>query len=209
VKKKDNAPQLVQLKEGNVAQFTYGKDAKRAYTLANLNTKLAALTPAVTALTLADFGNPTAEVLDTVITANESRLYDSISRETVIAFFTDELAAATPAPVAITYAYDTHGDKHFPGGKKGTKFTDGKSVINPLLEAIIAQNLARITTNAAGANQTYYYTSAGITQCPTGHALVIQIDYEHAANKITYHGYPDRSVTAYTLSRTKGGTAIA
>ena len=193
-----------------VLQATFGKDFKtQLNSLASLNAALALLNPGVAAVTLAGVGvaGASAAMLDQVIAANTDTLYDGIVLADVIAFYSDALATAvdTQAP---TFSYDSHGDKHFPGGSAGTKFSDGKGEVNPQLESFIEAQIGRIRRDAAGAKTNYYYTLAGIAQC-SGKDLVIQISYNPATDTIEYHGYPDNNVQVRSLSRAKGGQAIS
>jgi hypothetical protein len=146
-------------------------------------------------------------MLDHVITNAGTTLYDGMKRSELLTALKPALALRVGAH-PITYTYDTHGDKHFPGGPAGTKFTGTKVAVNPLLVAMIAAQLGRIRRDANGAAQTYYLSAA--PQAYTGgQALAIQVDYTPGPpDSITYHGYP-RAVTSYVLSRSLGGAPIA
>lgn len=194
--------------EPGVAQLTFDKAYKQVNDLATLNLRLAALTPGVAALTLGAMNVPgaTATMFDAVIAADTNALYDSMSQQDAIDFYTDALTdlVDTQAP---NFTYDSHGDKHFAGGS-GTKFTAGKGTVNPILEGLLAAEIGRLRRHAAGTKTTYYYTGASIDQCPADHDLTIQLTYDPASDTIDYHGYPDDSVTVYSLSTSKGGAAI-
>jgi hypothetical protein len=192
-----------------VLQATFGNDhSTQLNSLASLNAALALLNPVVAAVTLAGVGvaGATAAMLDQVIAANKETLYDQIGQADVIAFYYGALATAVDTQPP-TYSYDTHGNKHFPGGPSGTKFSASKETVNPQLESLILAQIGRIRRDAAGAKTNYYYTLAGITQC-RGKDLVIQINYNPATDTIDYHGYPDDNVQVRSLSRDKGGQAI-
>jgi hypothetical protein len=149
----------------------------------------------------------TIAILNAVIAANAMTLYNGIKRADVINAIKPPLAVAinnTP----LAYTYDTHGDKHFPGGPQGTKFTGTAAVINPQLVNLIRPQVGRIRRDANGSNQTYYLTT-GPTPYTGGQQLAIQVDYQVGPPEtITYHGYP-RAVAVIGLSRTLGGAPIA
>jgi hypothetical protein len=173
-----------------------------------LNTALMRLQPAISgiALSMLETKGANLAMLDHVIRANPTTLYNGIKRA-------DVLSALKPALVTrvntqpITYTYDTHGDKHFEGGTAGTKFVGTKQVINPLLVNLISPNLGRIRRDANGNAQTYYLSEPPQTYT-NGQQLAIQVDYSPGlVETITYHGYP-RDVTVYVLSRALGGAPI-
>jgi len=167
------------------------------------------LNPSITGISLSMFQTPGAndQMVNLAINQNHTILYDSMKRK-------DVLNALKPGLVNLvnnhpaTFTYDPHGDKHFPGGPKGTKFNGTKQVVNPQLVNIITPNVGRIRRDANGKNQSYYLTTNGITQCPNGDDLTIQVDFNYANDTITYHGYPDRNVLRHSLSRVKGGNPI-
>jgi hypothetical protein len=195
----------------DVTQRTIGSDYKTQLgTVGALNAALGALTPPVAAIGLADFPaaiGASAAMLDRVIAGNTDMLYDTLTRAEVIAFYAAALLTErdTSQP---RFDYDSHGDKHFPGGPKGTKFTAGKGTVNPILEGILGAEIGRLRANANGAKTLYYYTGPAIGECPAGHILTIQLDYDPATDTLGYHGYPDRFDGAHSLSRAKGGAAI-
>jgi hypothetical protein len=146
-------------------------------------------------------------MLDLEIHANGLTLYNGISRAEVLAALKPGLTARVNTH-PITYSYDTHGDKHVPGGPAGTKFTASRLVVNPTLETKIAAQLGRIRRHANGAKRTYYLTDVP-TPHTNGQDLCIQVDYEPwPAEKITYHGYPRGTVTVKGLAVTLGGAPI-
>lgn len=189
----------------------FDKDRKtRLNTLAALNAALNRLSPPIPALTLAGVGGPgaTIEMLDSCIAADNTNLYDSMTA-------TDLPDLATPLgqlvdDLPITFQYDPHGDKHFPGGPPGTKFVMGtatKNTVNTYLENKINPLRGRIRRDANGVARTYYLTEGpGLYTGQMG--LTVQVDYSPSPEKITFHGYPDAGVNVYGLSRTKGGPAI-
>jgi hypothetical protein len=148
----------------------------------------------------------TIAILNAVIAASPFTLYERIKRSDVIDAIKPALAlAVNNTPIAFTY--DTHGDKHFPGGPAGTKFTGTAAVINPQLVNIIRPQVGRIRRDANGTKQTYYLTT-GVQTYTNGQQLAIQVDYEVGPpEQITYHGYP-RAVAVIGLSRTLGGVPI-
>jgi len=181
-------------------------------TLTELNDAMRKLEPEITGISSDMLETPGTSLrfLNQAIAQDQSSLYDTISRADILTTLRPTLAQIidTEAP---TFVYDTHGDKHFPNGPAGTKFTAGRDTVNPILEGIILPEIGRIRRNADGANATYYLTQAGIDQCPEGHDLTIQVDFiynEYGIDTISYHGYPDDSVTRYSLARDKGGTDI-
>jgi hypothetical protein len=105
----------------------------------------------------------------------------------------------------LQFDFDSHGEKHFSGN--GTRFTQGKGVVNPALINLIRPHIGRIRRDAKGRTQTYYLTAP--PQVYTGgRELRIQADYIFGRNdKIVFHGYPC-DVTAFTLSRTIAGPPI-
>ena len=202
-----------------IIQRMIAKDARtRLNDLDSLNTALHGLDPVITDVSDDLLATPGASrpLLDQAIKKSNFTLYDSMEREDLLGELTPVLEKLVDEqPAAFTY--DVHGNKHFSGGTGGTKFVRmvGKklepvasTVVNPQLVSIITPLVGRIRRDANGRNQTYYLTHAGITQCPTGYDLTIQIDFNFASDEITYHGYPDNTVTAHSLSRTKSGRAI-
>ena len=178
--------------------------------LNDLNTALFKLKPQITGIDMSMLGAPgaTLAMLNAVISLNTTVLHDGVTRATLLSALKPALLAQVNTRAASAYTYDTHGDKHFPGGSDGSKFNAGKSTVNPKLAALIAPQLGRIRRDAKGHNQSYYFTLHGITEC-AGKDLTIQVDYDATKDSIMYHGYPDASVTTYSLSRSKGGSAIA
>jgi len=168
------------------------------------------LMPQITGIDLSMLQTKGANLLmfDFVIANNATTLYNGIKRGEILTALRPALATRVNThPLPLTY--DVHGDKHFPGGPPGTKFTDTKAVINPLLVAMITPHTGRIRRDANGKNQTYYLS---MPQQPytalNGPELAIQVDYlAGPPDSITYHGYP-RDVHAFVLSRTLGGLPI-
>ncbi|MGC2657185.1 MAG: hypothetical protein WA324_04340 [Bryobacteraceae bacterium] len=148
----------------------------------------------------------TVAIMNHAIAANPMILYNGMKRSEVLtALKTGLVALVNTHP--LTYTYDTHGDKHFPGGPAGTKFTGTKLQVNPLLVALITPELGRIRRDANGSAQTYYLSSTPMMYT-NGQQLAIQVDYVPGPPEtITYHGYP-RAVTGYVLSRALGGAPI-
>jgi hypothetical protein len=187
--------------------FTQDQPARRINTLNELNTALLRLNPSISgiALSMLEVKGASMPMLDAEIARNTLTLYDGIKR-------TEALAALKPGVVdlvetyGITFAYDPHGDKHFPGGPDGTKFRGTKAEVNPFIVDMIRPLVGRIRRHANGQNKTYYLTS-GPNKYTNGQAMAVQVDYVYSPEKIGYHGYP-RDVTAYTLSETLGGPAI-
>ncbi|MEM9340696.1 MAG: hypothetical protein AAGA66_18325 [Bacteroidota bacterium] len=177
-------------------------------TQAALNAALALLNPPVRGMIPAQYQarGATLQMLDAAIAASNLNLYNGMSRGELLRELRP-LIDHEVATTAATYTYDAHGDKHFPGGPPGSKFNAGKGVVNPQLVALITAQIARIRRDANGNNQSYYYTLPGIPACG-GDDLTIQVDYSYAGDTVTYHGYPDDSVVAYSLSRVKSGAAI-
>lgn len=176
---------------------------------AQLQVALGNLVPPVRGMIAAQYEarGATPAMLNAAIAASNLNLYDGMSRGELLRELRPRVDHEV-ANTAATYHYDPHGDKHFPGGPPGTKFTAGAAVVNPILRQIIAAQIARIRRDAHGHNQTYYYTLAGIPQC-AGRDLTIQVDYNYAHDSITYHGYPDDGVLNHSLSRNKNGAPIA
>ena len=187
-----------------------GKDQKtKLNTLNDLNTALLKLNPSITGIDTSMLESPAASLamVNSAISADTTILRDGMKRAELLPKLKTALLHLINTQPAKVYTYDTHGDKHFPGGVDGSKFTKEKSVVNPKLVALIAPVLGRIRRDAKGHNQSYYLTTAGIPECGGKH-LTIQVDYNFANDSIMYHGYPDASVTTYSLSRSKGGSAI-
>ena len=177
----------------------------------SLNRALFGLEPEITGVSVDMFETPGASrrLLDQAIRQNTTQLYDGMKRVEILEALRPELRQLVNNVLA-TFTYDTHGDKHFPGGPPGTKFRQGSvaAVVNPVLEGIITPLVGRIRRDARGANANYYLTQSGIPQCPAGYGhLTIQITFNPASDEINYHGYPDTNV-AHSLSRSKGGPAI-
>jgi hypothetical protein len=189
--------------------FSQDQPTQQLTNLHTLNAALMRLNPAITGIdtSMLQTRGVTTAILNAVILADALTLYNGIKRADVINAIKPPLALAvnnTP----ITFAYDTHGDKHFPGGPTGTKFTGTAAVINPQLVNLIRPLVGRIRRDANGTTQTYYLTT-GPTAYTGGQQLAIQVDYEVGPpERITYHGYP-RAVTVIGLSRTLGGAPIA
>lgn len=189
----------------------FNKDAtpQAINNLNELNDELKDLKPSISGIALSMFEvkGANSAMLDHVIANNSTTLYDGIKRGDILqALKTDLTARVNNHP--ITFTYDVHGDKHFPGGPAGTKFGGVKAVVNPALEALINPHIGRIRRDANGKAQTYYQTEPP-QPYTNGQAVAIQVDYTAGSpDGITYHGYP-RDVVAYRLSRTLGGTAIA
>lgn len=181
----------------------------RLNTLNDLNTALFKLKPEVTGIDMSMFAAPgaTLAMLNKAISADNTVLHDGMKRADVLTALKPDLLKLVNTHPASAYTYDTHGDKHFPGGPDGTKFTAGKGTVNPKLVNLIKAQIGRIRRDAKGRKQTYYYTLDGIPECG-GKDLTIQVDYDGLKDSITYHGYPDDSVRVHALSRTKGGSAI-
>jgi hypothetical protein len=193
-------PGIIQrMLDTNFAQIT---------TQVDLNAALQRLNPQVRGMTQVQYEarGATPQMLDAAIADSNLNLYNSMSRGELLRNLRpllDNHVTNDPA----TYAYDPHGDKHFPGGPAGTKFNGTKGAVNPQLIALIEAEIGRIRRDASGNNQTYYYTLAGIPECGNL-ALTIQVDYTYLGDTITFHGYPDAGVLVYSLSRVKNGGPI-
>ena len=188
--------------------FSQDQPAQQLTNLNTLNAALMRLNPAITGIDtgMLQTRGVTIAILNAVFNADPLTLYNGIKRVDVINAIKPPLAlAVNNTPIA--YAYDTHGDKHFPGGPQGTKFTGTAAVINPQLVNLIRPQVGRIRRDANGTTQTYYL-STGPTGYTGGQQLAIQVDYEAGPpERISYHGYP-RAVTVIGLSRTLGGAPI-
>ena len=187
---------------------TQGQPPMPINNLHELNLAMAKLNPPNTGISVSqlEVKGASLPMLDLEIRANPTTLYNGMKRADVLQALKPGLAARVQTH-PITYAYDTHGDKHFEGGPQGTKFQGAKTVVNPFLVQKIAHELGRIRRHANGQKQTYYLSDAP-NQYTNGQAMAIQVDYEVSpAEKITYHGYP-RDVTAYVLSTSLGGAPI-
>jgi hypothetical protein len=190
----------------------FDKDnSTRLNTLTALNAALGNLNPAIPGLTLVGMAAPgaTAAMLDSLIAADNTNLYDSMTAADLPDLATPLRALVNTHPIA--FQYDTHGDKHFPGGPAGTKFVMGttgtKAIVNTYLQNKINPLRGRIRRDANGVARTYYLTE-GPGQYTGSAKLTVQVDYTASPEKITFHGYPDAGVTVYSLSRSKGGPAI-
>lgn len=189
----------------------FDKDnSTRLNTLTQLNVALNNLVPPIPALTLVGMAAPgaTTAMLDSVIAADGTNLYDSIVSADLPDLATPLRELVNTHPIA--FQYDVHGDKHFPGGPAGTKFVMGnatKATVNTYLQNKINPLRGRIRRDANGVARTYYLTE-GPGQYTGQNKLTVQVDYTPAPERITFHGYPDGGVTVYSLSRTKGGAAI-
>ena len=193
----------------NIVQRIIDKDyVSRLQNLAELNDALFKLSPQITGISLSMFQIPGANIsmLNHAIAQSNLMLYDGIKRMEIINALRMSLATLVNSHPP-TFHYDTHGDKHFPGGDPGTKFSAGSSVVNPKLRTLILPLIGRIRRDAKGKKQSYYLTTNGIPECK-GMDLTIQVDFDFETDSITYHGYPDDNVISYALSRTKNGSPI-
>lgn len=177
--------------------------------LNQLNIAMTRLTPAITGISSSMLEVPaaTAPMLNAEIAANTLTLYNGMKRADILTKLKPGLTARVNT-TAMAYSYDVHGEKHFPGGPKGTKFNAGKDVVNPILQALIDGQRGRIRRDAKGTKQSYYLTSGAIPQSG-GSNICIQVDYLPHPELITFHGYPDDGVVVLSLSRQKCGVAIA
>jgi hypothetical protein len=189
-------------------QRMLNKDYTPINNQAALNAALLLLNPPVRGMIPAQYQarGATPQMLDAAIAASNFNLYDGMSRGELLRELRPRIDHEV-TNTAANYAYDPHGDKHFPGGPPGTKFNGGKAAVNPQLVALITAQIGRIRRDASGNNQSYYYTLAGIPECG-GNDLTIQVDYIYAGDIVTYHGYPDNGVVNYSLSRVKNGAGI-
>ena len=192
-------------------QRTINKDQKtRLNDLNSLNAALSNLSPQVPAISVNSFPGTgvTSQILDRAIKGDNTPIYDSMSTTDVINLYTNSIQNLVNS-LAPTFNYDPHGDKHFTGVKsQGSQFSKGsQSSVNPKLEQIIQKEIGRIRRDANMSNQTYYLTCASISES-NGDNVTIQVDYNYAADSVTYHGYPDSNTTTHVLSRTKGGSSI-
>ncbi len=192
----------------SVIQPMRGKDGTHLPNLHQLNEALRKLSPEITGISLdmLETSGANLNLLNIAIDRSPAQLYDSMKRREVLDLLKLPLANLVNTHAA-TYIYDTHGDKHFPGGPAGTKFTAGRATVNPLLENLIIPEIGRIRRNAKGRDQSYYLTTGG--NAHSGRSdITIQVDFTFSSDTVTYHGYPDSGVTRYVLSRTKNGEPI-
>jgi hypothetical protein len=181
---------------------------KELTTLHELNTAINQLTPPISGIDLSMFQVPgiNRKIVDTAIQLCKNSLYDGMKRKEILEFLKtalEEQVSTSP----INYAYDTHGDKHFPGGPPGTKFTANKNVVNPKLVNLITSYKGHIRRDANGKDQTYYFTGQAIPES-LGKNITIQVSFCYDSDTLTYHGYPDDGVTRHGLSRVKNGPEI-
>src|ERR1035438_1343518 len=103
--------------------FTHDALPQRITNLNSLNVELMKLNPSITGLSLSmlETKGSSLAMLDFVIANSQMTMFNGIKRGDILAALKAPLAARViSAP--ITFTYDTHGDKHFPGGDAGTKF---------------------------------------------------------------------------------------
>jgi hypothetical protein len=181
---------------------------KQLLNLHDLNEALKNLKPSIAGIDLSMLGVPgiNRNMMNIAVKTCQEHLYHGIKRQDVISLL-KKLCNNLVETTQAEYIYDTHGDRHFPGGPPGTKFLSGKTVVNPKLEEIINPHIGQIRRDANGKEQSYYLTKSGIPECGNSN-LTIQVDFNAATDTITYHGYPDNNVTKYVLSRTKTGPSI-
>jgi hypothetical protein len=180
--------------------------------LGELNDALRKLNPEITGISSDMLETPGNSVrfLNLAITQNQTSIWNGMTRGELLDLLRPTLVNVINTEVP-NFTYDPHGEKHFLGGPPGTKFTAPKGTVNPILEQILLANIGRIRRHANGVKTTYYLTQAGIAQCPPGHSLTIQLTFDYSdygTDTIDYHGYPDDSVTTYSLATSKGGTDI-
>ena len=176
-------------------------------TLNALNSALARLVPSNTGIDsgmLAVRGS-NLTMLNAEIAANPFRLYDGVKRGEILTALRPGLTNRVNTD-PITFVFDVHGLKHFPGGPAGTKFTDGQVTVNPILTALINPHRGRIRRHANGQTKTYYLTAPAIASSG-GQTIAIQVDYTPHPETIGFHGYP-RAVAVFGLSESLGGPAI-
>lgn len=210
-REKQHRPQIVNMNVAKIAQLTIDKDHRtRINSLVELNAALQRLNPRVDPIDLQNIGviGVTAPMLDAIIKADNSELFDFMDFNEVILLYKAALTRAVNEMLP-TFTYDIHGDKHFPGGPAGTKFIKGtKADINRKIEELLKPLIGRIRRDANGQNRTYYYTGDLDPHCPPSYPnLVVQVDYIAATDTINYHGYP-ADVRVFALSRTIGGSQI-
>lgn len=174
-----------------------------------LNNALRELNPPIDPIDLRSLEVPGANnlLLDRAIETADIVLYDNITQKEVLDDLKPVLERIINERDVVNYKYDPHGDKHFRGGPPGTKFTADKDTVNPLSIDLIRPQIGRIRRDANGRNQTYYLT-AQKNAYSNGMDITVQVDFDFRSDTITFHGYPDKGVKKYVLSRTKGGEAI-
>jgi hypothetical protein len=182
--------------------------------LTQLNQALMRLEPAISGIDSGMLGvrGATLAMINDEIANNVLTLYDGIKRADVLKAIGPGVTERVDTHPITTCTDDVHGDKHFPGGLAGTKFTVGaganaKKDVNEFLKRMILPLRGRIRRDANGTTQPYYLTERP-NDYTNGQNLVIQVDYVASRDAITFHGYPDANVRVYSLSRTKGGQHI-
>lgn len=200
---------MLQNKSNSIIQRIRNKNKKEIKTLIELNQELLHLNPSISGISsdmIFGFGiNINVNLLNAIISRSKIELYDGIKRSDILNSLKD-VASTVLNDTPINCIYDTHGDKHFPGGPSvGTKFTAKKEIVNPQIENYIQQIKGRIRLFSK--DRALYLTLPGIF-CPRGYSdLTVQIVYNFKNDTIIYHGYPD-NVDRYSLSLTKGDVDI-
>src|SRR5690606_21145057 len=118
--------------------FSQDRPPQPITTLHQLNAALLRLQPSITGIdtSMLVVRGVSLPMLNDEIRTNALTLYNGIKRTEVVGAMQGGLAARVNTH-PIAFVYDTHGDKHFPGGPQGTKFSDGKDVVNPFLVQLI------------------------------------------------------------------------
>lgn len=181
-------------------------NGEKIETLSDLNKNLLHLNPSITGISsnMILGKNLNYNLLNTIISNSDINLYDGIKRSEILKNLKD-IAVSVLSNTPITCIYDIHGDKHFPGGASGTKFTQSKEIVNPQIVNIIQNYKGRIRLFSK--DRLLYLTEKGIS-CPVEFPdLTVQINYDFNTDTVSYHGYPD-DVRKYSLSLTKGGNDI-
>lgn len=173
-------------------------DQAKISNLVELNAALAQLKPPVPALTLPLMNVPhaTAVMLDEVIEADKNYLYDELTQPEVIDYYTVPLQTKVNAHLTrpLNFLYQDHGNKHFFGGPKGTKFIGAKGTINAAFETLIQNHSREIRTAATNKFDLILPTDG---TCPAKddnrrpvRCIKIQLAYDADADRVEYHGYP-------------------
>ena len=187
-----------------------GANYERIESLVQLNKALLNLSPSISGISVDMLNCKGANVkfLDAAILIANLDLYNGIRRGDIIKKLSP-LVEEIICNTSFNFEYDSHGDKHFPGGPRGTKFTANKDTVNPKIEEIINKYKGQIRKYANGEEVTLYYTGDRIDECPKDiRGLTIQLTFSPSSNTVQYHAYPDDSIRCNSLSTTKGGSNI-
>jgi hypothetical protein len=177
-------------------------------TLDTLNAALMRLQPSISGIGSAMLEVPgmSTTMLNAEIAGNPFTLYNGVKRADVLNALRPGLANRVNND-PINFVFDQHGEKHFPGGPPGTKFTAGQAIVNPILTGMINPHRGSIRRHANGQVKTYYLTAPAIAHSD-GATIAIQVDYTPDPESIGFHGYPRANLAVFRLSETLGGPAI-